>query len=199
MTTRQQKVPSRCHRCISATMTCTLFLCVVLWSCLTPVYTHTTCCPQERLDGDVEDFLRKNQRLRLVGMSDVDLGSPARCMHAEFKLGSTDVAEADLFYEEADQTNGGSWTSKTATLKLTKELNGQHVDIIVKGSPRLTFEFFYAKNKCLIMGTSLPPTGEKTNCLIWSTQTEKECVSIAEQFCVKPRQFTSSLQECPRW
>ncbi|KAL3252686.1 hypothetical protein MRX96_054834 [Rhipicephalus microplus] len=65
-------------------------------------------------------------------MSDVDLGSPARCMHAEFKLGSTDVAEADLFYEEADQTNGGSWTSKTATLKLTKELNGQHVDIIVK-------------------------------------------------------------------
>ncbi|XP_075725658.1 uncharacterized protein LOC142767581 isoform X1 [Rhipicephalus microplus] len=261
MTTRQQQNSSHCHRCISATMRCTLFLCAVLWSCLTPVYTRVTCCPKEcrpyevhepcsdgikkefycpnnkktesctvgfddcvcntgeyrrkdglcvqyryceGLDGYLEDFLPKNQRLHLVGMSDVDLGSPARCMHAEFKWGSTDVAEADLFYEEADQNNGGSWTSKTATLKFTKELIGQHVDIIVNGSPRLTFEFFYAKNECLIMGTSLPPTGEKTNCLIWSTQTDfkklkKECVFVAEEFCVKPSQFTSSLQECPRW
>ncbi|XP_049524458.1 uncharacterized protein LOC125946027 [Dermacentor silvarum] len=140
-------------------------------------------------------FLKRNKRLRLVGMSDkLYFGSPIKCMNTLYDWSSQDVVAHTVHYQQQIHNAGKKWVRRRFELKLRNYGSKQSVHLVFKRHQPSTlqtdFPRTYCTADCLIMGYIHPFQEEhKMPCMVWSwerniTKLSLQCTFIIKLYCM---------------
>lgn len=156
--------------------------------------SHRRCIQYSQCVHEVLDqtkcywFLRRNERLHLVGMTDrINFASTVACMNSSYDWSSDNVITHTVHYYQLVRQSSKTWAEKRCELKLRNYGHNMIGSLQFQEPtppPEITeFAYVYCTNDCFIMGYKHRDS-EKLECMVWSWETNMTMLSLECHFLV---------------